>query len=229
MGVLNAGKETAPFAQHETTIEVITKAKKVVDCSFCDTSVNRRSLVPGDDDAGCKAGAARVCRARKEFRCERICFLIGTRGRALRGERRWRQAFTEKFCPVGKFISHATPVEQHKDGKDRQMRVTGDATMFTKVGVPVGENARVTMTNVSASLKHMPHDVQMRVMSEKYESDDLDLKKCCFPGCVLPLHAADGSHFPWYFDSVKGATGVVTQDKGLTLQETASMQATFLF
>ena len=109
------------------------------------------------------------------------------------------------------------------------MRVTGDATMFTKVGVPVGENARVTMTNVSASLKHMPHDVQMRVMSEKYESDDLDLKKCCFPGCVLPLHAADGSHFPWYFDSVKGATGVVTQDKGLTLQETASMQATFLF
>lgn len=97
------------------------------------------------------------------------------------------------------------------------------------MGVPVGEKATVTLENVTASLKHMPLDVQMRVLSDKYDSDDPNLKKCCFPGCVLPLHAGDGSHFPWYWDAVKGATGVITEDKGLALQETASMEAAFLF
>lgn len=78
-------------------------------------------------------------------------------------------------------------------------------------------------------MKHLAPDVQTRILSEKYESDDTELQLCCFPGCVLPAYSEDGSLFPWYWYDTEGATGLGIRDHGLTLQETASMQVAHTF
>lgn len=128
---------TGEFLQLETTISVTTKAKKTVECSYCDTDINRRSLVPGQDDNGCSSGASRACRTTKTLRCESLCFLIGSRGRALRGEQRWGQAFDASYCPAGKVMKEATPPAWV--GKDITSKITAHDIMYTKKDDPVGE------------------------------------------------------------------------------------------
>jgi len=225
--VLSADDEAeTSFMQYETSISVVTKAKKEVECSFCDTSIARRSLVLGDDDSGCKSGAARVCRTKKVLRCEHVCFLIGERGRALLGEHKWPQAFDKTYCPVGKVMG----VEKDtfdSPFSDTTLNVTTDSTIFSRTDEPVG--APVTLTNLTARMQHLSKDVQMRILSENFESEDPDLQLCCFPGCVLPKYTETGALFPWYWNDENGKAGLGYNSHPLALQEAASIAAAHTF
>jgi len=219
------------FMQMETSVSVTTKAKKEVECSFCDTSVKKTSLIIGEDDAPCESGAERVCRVKKTIRCERLCFLIGMRGRAIRGEPQFENGFQEGFCPVGKIIRPLPG--QGMDFQDTRMNVTDDITVFTKKDAPV--ELPVTLVNLTDSMKHLAPDVQRQVLSDNYDSDDPNLKLCCFPGCVLPKENEDGTDFPWYWHESTGVTEEITEENAeergskLILQETASIQVAHTF
>jgi hypothetical protein len=184
------------FQRDQTTVSVVTKAKKEVSCSFCSTS-RKKSLVWGNENnPKCKLGARRVCTTKTTLRCERVCFLIGRRGSLVKGERPWRQAFRVRHCPVGRIIeaSNSTSLAMHN--MRSKYHITQSSTVFTKPNITVPEP--VTLTNIGASLQHLPPIVSRRVLRDNYDSDDENLKMCCFPGCMLPAHTKSGDN-PWYW------------------------------
>ena len=219
------GDSKISFEQHETTIAVTTSARKYVECSFCDAN-QRLSLVQNDARKDeCKSGASRVCRVKKEFRCEKLCFVIGKRGRILRGEKPWTQGFTEKYCPVDSVVKQS-PIDGHDPTVEKAMSVTADAVLRTRVNQRV--LGKVTLEDAQIGTRHAPYDVRMKIMSDRYGSEDDDLRLCCFPGCSLPSRAPDGSVFPWYWNDVSTAAEA-EKGAGLTLQESASIQAAYTF
>jgi len=212
---LSSSKQ-AKFKHFETTLSVITEAKKEVTCKFCAPKL-RRSLIVGTTNDGCDGDASRVCEVKKTLRCERICFLIGHRGRLSKGESHWKQAFTKRHCPVGKIMRHHSfNSSDSSSTEDAVVNITDSASLFTKQDVPV--KAPVTLQKVSESMDHLPPAVQMRVMSDNYGTDDKGLSLCCFPGCVLPKRLEDGTDNPWYW-----------YDGTRTMQEAVSAEMAHLF
>jgi len=171
----------------------------------------------------CEPHVSRVCRHKTLLKCENLCFLIGYRGRLSKGETPWKQAFTEKHCPVGSVVQRhtiASRVSSRGTGsiaaRMGEIEVTENATLDTTINQTA--LSPVTLTNLTDSVKHLPRAFRSKVLAETYETEDEDAMLCCFPGCALPLRLEDGTDNPWYwYDSEK------------TMQEAASMEAVHIF
>jgi hypothetical protein len=151
-----------------------------------------------------KKGAA--CYSAKKVRCEKICFLVGNTGVGSRGELVRTQAFTADECPTkqqmksARLRSNATEHNKAPGEHDVAWRIP----RHSNVTEPAAANATVTLEVVAQDLPSSATEAEKKhYLQENYNSEDLNLRRCCFPGCEIPRQVLAGKYYannnPWYW------------------------------
>jgi len=181
------------------------------------TLANLGSHIDPVEEGVCKAKERYVCKAKKTLRCEKVCFLMGYRGRLTTGETPWKQAFTKRNCPAGTIVKrNAMKGTKKSNATDYKMEVSANVILRTRRDVPVSQ--KVTTQHMNQSIMHLPPVIREEVMGQFYDTEDEAAELCCFPGCRIPTRDQHGMDNPWYW-----------YDSQTSLQEAASMEVAHTF
>lgn len=201
-----------------TSISVHALVKSIQQCTMCGkvkVAGNRTDLrdinapnVRLEQECDHTENQRATCARSKVVQCQKICFLIGNRnsGASIRS-----QDFREEECPVNQHIS--SNVTGDSADKDWELVPNGMLTATP------GHYGKVTLeTIVDAELpKFASEEEQKNYLQHHYQSEDVGLKQCCFPGCKVPRKVLAGKFFgtdnPWYWYNreLTLATGVSMQ------------------
>jgi len=198
--------EGTDSVQSEHEAEPITNKDKWTTKMAATSTMSVHALVSKSQEClVSKIAGKTVCSTKKTVQCAKICFLIGDVGIGSRGDLVWSQGFTAAECPTLQHIVNearntSTAPKSWKIPKGIAWRVP----QYANLTEPSSTYGKVTLEEVVDDVPQFFTDTQKRdYLQDNYNSEDLKLKRCCFPGCEIPEQVKAGKYYgtenPWYW------------------------------